>query len=52
MKEPIRLNHVVSTREYPLLRHGIGYYTWVKSRKADRYYLLPLKKYDVFCVMR
>ncbi len=49
MKEPIRLNHVVSTREYPLLRHGIGYYTWVKSRKADRYYLLPLKKYEKNC---
>ena len=44
MKEKIQLNHVVSPQNYRLLKDGIRYYTWVRSRRRNRHYLLPLKE--------
>ncbi len=46
MKENIQLNHVVSPGKFRLLKYGLGYYTWVKSRRNNRHYLLPLKKQE------
>lgn len=44
MEEKIQLNHVVPPQKYQLLKCGIVYYTWVKSNRKNRHYLLPLKQ--------
>lgn len=44
--QKIDLNTMVSSGNWPLFRHGLEYFAWVKSKRRRRYYLLCGKKFE------